>query len=234
MSVEVWADFIVVLQSVQPALSEPDGTTCTRVLRWSKSHRNDYYGIPENEKDLTMDWIRTIRDQFSGDSRDYLIECIDFIRSLNYKVAPATYHSRRGCEIRGGYYWYDDRCHADREVILPEEKTPSDYHTRVTCKAAGFYWFNDACHDRRITLEDVRTEEDCITWGGYWYSGACHTTPPVDVPPILTGLSALAEQVACYCETISSLRIIEKGICIILRNWLRVIAGFQEWLSRKS
>ena len=102
-----------------------------------------------------------------------------------------------------------------------------------------------------------KTLDGCVRRGGfYWYNNLCNTEPkpiepeppgpqplepepipgepppPIPVPSSMIG--QYAELLDNYLDTLSPLKIIERGIVILLRNWFRVIAAFLEWQEKRG
>lgn len=107
---------------------------------------------------------------------------------------------------------------------------------------------------------DFQTSDGCIARGFYWYSNACHAElkpepkpepeppeppkpPPPEPPPPIPPPTPIPEanmflQYAQYLDeyllTLGVLKVIERGIVILLRNWLRLIGNFLIWLEKRG
>jgi len=112
---------------------------------------------------------------------------------------------------------------------------PADYwKTSDGCRAHGYYFYGDTCHAEPLQptpRPPTPPEPEPLP------SPDPEPLPPPDPeppPPIPKGLEQLLEQVEEYYKSLTITEPIKKGITLIVRNWLRTIVGFQQWLSKRE
>lgn len=136
------------------------------------------------------------------------------------------------------WYWYNNACH-------DYPQTPGECKNYTECVLAGWYWYNDACHLEPEPVipdpipGDFTDQLNCESHGFYWYDSACHyTSKPVDPDPIPIPDGNMLLEYAGYLDeylaTLSILKIIERGIVILLRNWLLLLGNFLIWLKERG
>jgi len=205
MYVETWSHFGSVLNNIKLALSPTDKRTCNQVIFWGIEQGNNYFGINEQEKSEVNSWIGSIRSQFSGISNEDLARCMGFTARLN-DVLPAVYfHTTEGCSAHG-YYFYGDACHAEPLQPTPRPPTPPT---------------------PPVPPEPIPPEPK-------------PPEPPTPEPPPLPGIIPPWQQILDYAKlldnylpTLPLTKVIERGIVILFRNWLRVIGTFLKWQAEK-
>lgn len=136
------------------------------------------------------------------------------------------------------WYWYNSACH-----VSPQ--TPGECKNYSECIRKNWYWYDNSCHynpkpeETELQPEDYTDQHSCEYNGFYWYNNKCNRyTEPVDPGPIpipsgnmfLTYAGYLDE----YLKTLGILKVIEKGIVVLLRNWLLLLGNFLIWLEKRG
>jgi len=205
MLVETWSHFGTVLNNIKIALSPVDKKTCNQVIAWGVVQGNNYFGINEQEKLEVQGWIESIRNQFSGISNEDLARCWGFVNTLNHVVSTTFYQTSEGC-FAHGYYFYDDACHAEPIQIIPRP---------------------DPIPPTPAPPEPIPPEPE---------PEPEPTPEPTPLPGIIPPWQQIldyAKLLDAYLKTLSLTKIIERGIVILFRNWLRVIGAFLKWQAEK-
>jgi len=136
------------------------------------------------------------------------------------------------------WYWYNDACH-----VSPQ--TPAECKNYSECIRAGWYWYDYACHytpeppPPDVQPDDFNNKTDCELAGFHWYNSKCNRyaeevkPPPLPIPEANMFL-VYAGYLDEYLETLGILKVIERGIVILLRNWLLLIGNFLIWLEKRG
>jgi len=136
------------------------------------------------------------------------------------------------------WYWYNNACHVSPAL-------PGNYKTKSECEAHGYYWYYSYCHadPQAIPLppkpEDFKDKSSCEAYAFYWYDGKCNRYPEEVIEPPLPIPGAnqflvYAGHLDEYLKTLGLLQVIERGIVVLLRNWLLLIGNFLIWLEKRS
>ena len=127
MHVELWGHFKTVLTSIWPLLTYDDKQVCNSVVKWANNLGNHYTDIPSLPINQIKDWLKEIRDQYTGQVRTDLTNAITFLTRLNLKPLPGYYQTQAACS-RFGFYFYDGVCNEQPRRIpappLPPPKPP--------------------------------------------------------------------------------------------------------------
>ena len=136
------------------------------------------------------------------------------------------------------WYWYNGVCN-----VSPQ--TPEECKTYSECIRKGWFWYDNACHytakppTPTPQPDNYDNKTDCEFNGFYWYNSKCNLSPETIEPspiPIPGGNMFLqyAGYLDEYLKTLGVLKVIEKGIVVLLRNWLLLLGNFLIWLEKRG
>ena len=140
---------------IDHALAEPD---------WPAGDNSEKRTM---ERSADLSWHTFSREQFSG--------ILGTPKAKNSEPAepeeqePSDYDNQQDCE-NAGYYWYDEICNSEQEVIL----VCADYNNETDCLNESCYWYSEICNqeqeeqEQSFSLLDVVINE--IAWMGTQFS----------------------------------------------------------------
>lgn len=136
------------------------------------------------------------------------------------------------------WYWYNGVCN-----VSPQ--TPAECKNYSECVRKGWFWYDNACHYTAEPLpptppqpEDINNQAQCLAWKYFWYDNACHRYAKVEPPPIpIPGGNMFLEYAGHldeYLKTLGALKVVERGIVVLLRNWFLLIGNFLIWMEKRG
>ena len=221
--VEVWGDFITLLNEIYPLLKAGDKVKSLAFKSWARLNQNRHDGIAVVNINMASSWLDTIRYYLPDELQLKMSEAICFIESLNGEPLPHLFKTKVGCEF-WDLYWYDNSCHKLPKPlpIIPvePEKEPEEPVEPVEP-------YEKVCIN-------CKTELECLSYGCYWWDNACHDRPEPTIEETGSPMAEFAKQINEYCQTIPLTKPVMKTTCIAFKNMLLFLDEFMTWQQKKG